>query len=162
MEGISSLQERSQLTFLALTSSPELRFAAYGGFLLLDDQDRVVDIHSVEQGPNSHMSLGFSEPRPWRAEFTKQLDDAGRFQPVTLPELLRAGATQFCWLSPGEVLTVGPENWVPASSGGFLYKRGNDLPPIYFPVEYGVSENDIHVTDVMKRPRRPRVGCCMQ
>jgi hypothetical protein len=60
-----------------------------------------VDIHSVEQGPNSHMSLGFSEPRPWRAEFTKQLDDAGRFQPVTLPELLRAGATQFCWLSPG-------------------------------------------------------------
>ena len=42
MVGIKSLEERQQLAFLAMTSSAELRFAAYGGFLFFDNQDRVV------------------------------------------------------------------------------------------------------------------------
>ena len=77
--------------------------------------------------------LAFGTPQAWRPEFTEQLEGAGRFQPVTLPSLLRDGATHFCWLNAGEELKAAGASWVPAKGGAFLYKmKGKE--PIFFPV----------------------------
>ncbi|OLP74531.1 hypothetical protein AK812_SmicGene45895, partial [Symbiodinium microadriaticum] len=46
--------------------------------------------------------LSFGEPRKWREAYTDVLKTAGRFQPVTLPSLLREGACEFAWVNPKE------------------------------------------------------------
>ena len=53
---------------------------------------------------------------------------------MTLPSLLRDGATHFCWLNAGEELKAAGGSWVPAKEGAFLYKR-KDAPPIFFPLK---------------------------
>ena len=129
MAGMSDLSHHSRLAFLKLTASPDLRFAAYGGFLLLDDAGAVVAVQTVGGGAD----LAFGTPQAWRPEFTEQGEGAGRFQPVTLPSLLRDGATHFCWLNAGEELKAAGASWVPAKGGAFLYKmKGKE--PIFFPV----------------------------
>ena len=132
LEGI----RQSQLSFLALSTSPTLQFAAYGGFLLMDDNDKVLAIQAVASDGDTggDSAITFGPPRPWRGEFTSQLKDAKRFQPVTLPALRNEGATDFCWINPSETLTAGPESWVPAVHGAFLYLM-EDGKAIYFPVE---------------------------
>ena len=129
MAGMAELSYNSRLAFLKLTASPDLRFAAYGGFLHLDDAGTVVAVQTVGGGAD----LAFGAPQAWRPEFTEQLEGAGRFQPVTLPSLLRDGATHFCWLNAGEELKAAGASWVPAKGGAFLYKmKGKE--PIFFPV----------------------------
>ena len=129
MAGMSDLSHHSRLAFLKLTASPDLRFAAYGGFLLLDDAGAVVAVQTVGGGAD----LAFGTPQAWRPEFTEQLEGAGRFQPVTLPSLLRDGATHFCWLNAGEELKAGDTSWMPSKEGAFLYRR-KDAAPLFFPV----------------------------
>ena len=51
---------------------------------------------------------------------------------MTLPELRRHGAEQFCWLAPNESLVVAGEAWCPSSSGGFVYLMSDDELPIFF------------------------------
>ena len=63
-----------------------------------------------------------------------ELQDAGRLQRVTLPNLKRNGAVELCWLGPGEELVSGPERWVPSKTGGFMYLRA-DQSPLYFAVD---------------------------
>ena len=84
-----------------MTSSNELCFAAFGGFLLLDSRGDVIGVQAIVQGESYPDQLVFGEPRSWRKEFTQTLSNDGRFQPVTLPTLLRAGAKEFCWINPG-------------------------------------------------------------
>ena len=110
-----------------MSASPALRFAAYGGFLLLDDDGRVLAAQPIGDGDE----LGFAPPRAWQAQFTPQLEAQQRLQAVTLPVLRRGGATHFCWINPGESFAAGPETWTPAASGAFLYLfKGR--PPLYF------------------------------
>jgi len=174
MEGTQSLQQRSQLSFLGLSTSAELRFAAYGGFLLVDRDNNVVRVQSVDQGDHrGDFRISFGEPRKWRNEFTSQLTAAGRFQPVTLPELHRAGATHFCWLIPGETLTSGPENWSPSSTGAFLYQLDNNQSSVYFPIEIGAAINgetasssdvklyDKNAPDADVTTKSASGGCCV-
>ena len=78
---VAALQSKSQFTFLALTTSAALRFAAYGGFVVLDKAKSVVAVQAVGAGDE----LTFGGPLDWRDEFTAQLRDAGRLVPVTLP-----------------------------------------------------------------------------
>lgn len=99
MHGMAALQKFSRLSFLALTTQPELRFAAHGGYLLLDASGRVVLAQALDDGNQ----LKFDRPRTWKTEFVAPLRNAGRFQPVTLPALQKAGAKEFCWISPNEV-----------------------------------------------------------
>ena len=75
MAGMAELSYNSRLAFLKLTASPDLRFAAYGGFLLLDDAGTVVAVQTVGGGAD----LAFGAPVAWRSEFTEQLEGAGRF-----------------------------------------------------------------------------------
>ena len=87
-------------------------------------------------------TLPSGTPQAWRPEFTEQLEGAGRFQPVTLPSLLRDGATHFCWLNAGEELKAGDTSWMPSKEGAFLYRRKDagapsrqGRPPILFPLK---------------------------
>ena len=121
MAGMSDLSHHSRLAFLKLTASPDLRFAAYGGFLLLDDAGAVVAVQTVGGGadlPSGRRRRGVSSSSSrWPS-----------FQPVTLPSLLRDGATHFCWLNAGEELKAAGASWVPAKGGAFLYKMKGRSP----------------------------------
>ena len=50
MEGTRALAERSQLSFLSISTSSELRFAAYGGFLFCDKDNNVVRPSAPDEG----------------------------------------------------------------------------------------------------------------
>ena len=91
-------------------------------------------LENLEHAPvGGGADLAFGAPQAWRPEFTEQLEGAGRFQPVTLPSLLRDGATHFCWLNAGEELKAGDTSWMPSKEGAFLYRR-KDAAPLFFPV----------------------------
>ena len=47
---------------------------------------------------------------------------------------MKAGALEFCWVNPGDVLRLGPEQWSPSQHGAFLYLRAAGLEPIYVPL----------------------------
>ncbi len=135
VEGIAHLTRTSRMAFLDVTSSAEHQFAAYGGFLLRDATGAVVGVQAVGAPRADGAALAFGPPRAWRHEFTTTLGDAGRFQPVTLPPLLAAGAEQFCWVAPREAFEDGSEIWSPATHGAFLYLRKEPEGPIWFPCE---------------------------
>ena len=137
LAGINELQGSSQYGFLSVTSSPALQVAAYGGFLLLDRRDQVVSVQAIAPSDQS-MALRFGGARAWRGEFTAALEAEGRFQPVTLPVLRAAGADSFCWLSPSESFTSGPEAWAPSMDGAFLY-RMSDGSSVWFPAVPNIS-----------------------
>lgn len=109
--------------------------------MLCDATGDVVRVQAVGAPSPEAASLAFSAPRSWRPEFTQSLKEAGRFQPVTLPALLAAGAEQFCWISPGEAFTYGTESWSPATHGAFLYLMRDANAPLWFPCEAPRSES---------------------
>ena len=163
MEGMAALERRSRLAFLSVTSSVELCFAAYGGFLFLNGKGEVLGVQALVAGEGYDDQLIFGAPQTWRREFTDKLSSAGRFQPVTLPMLLRAGAKEFCWINPGEEIAAGTERWTPSEHGAFLYMMGDDHPHVYYPLEdprqrgpksaskhaSAASENDMTVTPAL-------------
>ena len=118
-----------RLAFLSHSRSPAHCFAAYGGFLLVDKKQKVLRVQALGVGSQ----LRFVDMRAWRPEVMPMLEAAGRLQSVTLPSLLRAGAREFCWISPGEIFTLGPEKWRPSEFGGFLY-RMHGREPAFFDV----------------------------
>ena len=79
-------------------------------------------------------AVAFEGPRKWRTEFTDQLKASGRFQQITLPFMLEAGAREFCWINPGEKLTLGSEVWSPSVQGAFLYLMVSG-DAMYFPTD---------------------------
>ena len=76
-------------------------------------------------------TLRFDAPRRWRPNFLAAVEP--RLQAITLPALLRAGATAFCFLHPREVVSSGTEEWSPSPTGAFLYKL-SDGTALYFPL----------------------------
>jgi hypothetical protein len=119
--------------FLSISTSAELRFAAYGGFLLLDGKGKVVQAQAVGDDRDQATSLCFSEAKTWtRPEILGEMEEAGRLQLVTLPALRARGADKFCWIGAGETFGSGAQQWTPTSSGGFLYLMSGGKEPIYF------------------------------
>jgi len=126
--GISKLDALGALGFVNISASAEQCFFAYGGFLLIDSRSAVVAVQAVGIGDD----LAFGKPQALREEFTKCLDSEDRVRPVTFPPLLRGGARQFCWIAPGEHLTLGTQVWMPSKTGAFLYMRADGESPIFF------------------------------
>jgi len=126
MDAVQAMKKENHVAFLAVSRMAALQFAAYGGWLLLDKADRVLCVESISPviGEGDY-ELPFGEPRTWRHEFTPRLVDEGRFQPVTVPFMLKKGAVKFTWISPGEVLEAGPESWTPSENGAFVYLQRN-------------------------------------
>ena len=152
-----------------LTTSFELMFALYGGFLLRDSAGAVVVVQAITRAstasPSSkrNCSLQFSTPRKWRSEFTQVLSKAGRLQGVTLPELKAAGAEHFCWISPRETFVLGEESWRPATHGAFLYLLKGAASGVWFPCRAPLQvqqtggarareRGDVAVTDAVAGP----------
>ncbi len=107
--------------FLSISTSAELRFAAYGGFLLLDAAGNVVKALAI--GDDQDTALKFAEAKAWcHPESLQHLEEAERLQLVTLPTLRARGAERFCWVGPGETFRNGNESFVPTDVGGFLYQ----------------------------------------
>ena len=154
IEGVSKLDSLAQLGFASVSHSPEQSFFAYGGFLLLDEQGTVITVQAVGVGED----LIFDKPRPWRDTFTRFLDESGRTRPVTLPLLLRGGASEFCWIAPQEELTDGSERWVPSQVGAFLYKRSGGDPALYFPLSSASFRADGFGAQLIQSISRQRSG----
>ena len=137
VEAANRLQQVAQLAFLSLTTEARMLFTAYGGFVFFDQAGAVISLQAVKPviDESDALYLAFSNPRPWRKEYTDALISAGRFQPVTVPHMLAAGAMRFCWVSPGEELQAGPERWTPSVTGAYVYldKAGGSLG--FFPAE---------------------------
>lgn len=74
--------------FMAISSSAELRFAAYGGFLLLDATGNVVMAQALGDTTDDDFNIAFEEPKPWREEFSAQLEVERRLQQVGCAALL--------------------------------------------------------------------------
>jgi len=126
----------SQTDFLEMSCSPELRFVAYGGYLLFDGSGAVVLAQSltfdlVQYGED----LLFERASDYLQQYIEPLRSANRMQKVTLPALWRLGAREFCWISPGEVLSVAGDEWVPSSTGGFVYVMAAEAAPLLFKVK---------------------------
>ena len=137
-KGWRSLKTHTQLAFLSISTSAELAFVAYGGFALLDGSGRTIGVQSIEGAlphGTSTTALHFGAPRAWHTEYTAQLSKQERFQSVTLPFMLKAGAEKFCWINPGEslVLPSGDETWTPGAHGVFLYLMRGSGTPVFFP-----------------------------
>ena len=121
---------------LEVSHAPDTRFALYGGYILLDAGGAVVAVQAITLDPAHGEDLCFEPPRSFRQEYVQPLVDASRFGPVTLPELRRHGALEFCWLMPGETLKdeSGTQTWVPSGTGGFVYimSRDGDNETLFF------------------------------
>ena len=126
MEGMAALERRSRLAFLSVTSSTELCFAAYGGFLFLNGRGEVLGVQGLA-GEGHANQLIFGAPQTWRREFTEKLSSSGRFQPVTLPEL-PAGWRRVLLDQPGEEMVPGLK--VDPAGMAFLYMMGDDHPHV--------------------------------
>jgi len=123
-EELLKMKRSMQLMFLALTTSTKLQFCAYGGFLLIDTNGQVAAVQSVSPViEESDTSLAFGPPQRWDPEFTESLMESGRFQSVTMPFILAAGADTFAWISPGESLAANGKTWTPSKSGAFVYLK---------------------------------------
>jgi len=155
VEGVADLRRQNQTQFLAMSAQAELQFAAYGGYLLLDASDCVVAMQAVS-GETEYMRLNFGAWRKWRPEFTEQLRAAGRFQPVTLPFMIAAGAREFCWINPDEELTAGPEGWTPCQEGAFLYLFANGDAK-WFPVNKPTRDDATPTHTLQKTGRLVRI-----
>ena len=98
-------------------------FGAYA--YLAEDGRTIVAANSVgfpEKGEKGN--LAFSGHRTWNDRYTKALWQAGRFQPVMLSDMLKAGARWYSWIPPYEELTsdtVGDPLWMASKSGCFVY-----------------------------------------
>ena len=135
MRGLShkTLGERFGKTFLDISASADLWFAAYGGFFLINAHDNVVLAQAVGDDTDHATSLDFRAPSSWtRPEYLAVLEEQERLQQVTLPALSARGADRFGWIGAGEVLRGKGVSGVPAPSGGFLYLFSGTQKPIFF------------------------------
>jgi len=138
---------QAQLTFLSLTTSTELGFAAYGGFLLLDTQGQVLCSQAVVDGDAMMFGNQCNDVPEGCIESLKKL---GRLRQVTLPSLLGAGAKEFCWLQPNEKIQLADgsgRSFTPSETGCFIYTQA-DAPPVYFPVTPPAAPHVAFITDV--------------
>jgi hypothetical protein len=128
-------------------AEPLLWFATYGGFVYLEKcgvSTAGVEcigtggfraVAAIAVSPGSGSGLYFQPPQKWTGRFTIDLARKGRFQPITVPLLAKAGAKFFCWINPSERLyanhtddTTSPSPpQVAPRHGAFVYLFGSDM-----------------------------------
>ena len=126
--------------FLAITARPSLSFAAYGGFLLLDDRGEVVEAQVVRGPVLGGMCLTFADAVGCKPVDLAALKSEERLQQVTIPAIRARGAEQFVWLGPQEVVpsVSGDRACEPSPIGGFLYlfNAEDGRAPVFFPLAF--------------------------
>lgn len=91
--------------------------------------------------------LTFEGPHIWKQEFTEQLWNQRRFQPVTLPILREKGAKYFAFIYPYESFSNehNPLAWTPTENGAFVYLFNDDHSPNVYDCYFSVSDNCLGV-----------------
>merc|ERR1712232_693066 len=133
--GIDNLSPNLRSVFLSAQQDANWRFVCYGGFLYFSDEGEVLAANAVGAGSD----LVFGAAQRWRPEYTTTLVSQKRFQPVTLTDILAAGARHFAWIHAGETLVSRCGSWEPAEHGGFVYLFSDDATEtsgrdLFFPV----------------------------
>ena len=75
---------RARLAGFSSFTSPEVQFALHGGFVLLDERNRVLAVQVLVPGEDLH----FEKPRKMPARYAEHLVSGRRLQPVQLFEHL--------------------------------------------------------------------------
>lgn len=132
LHGLELLYERTStrrlLTMLKISTAPELCFALWGGFLLLDANDKVVKTQLLSAAAMSKTGSNISPSAGlWFADAEEVPTGARdemveRFQEVIWPNLVKRKAHKFCWVGAGE--TFGREQWQAPSAGGLVFTVG--------------------------------------
>lgn len=112
-----------------LAMDPDVMFLTVGGYVYFDKDFAVLQMNCVI--PDEEGILRFGPARVWRPEWTAKLRRRRRFRPVTLRKLLQAGAMEFCWVRPNELVAGPSEDGAGFTSnefGAFVYIGGIDVP----------------------------------
>jgi len=109
-------------------SSAEATFLKFGGYVYFDRDSRAIQTNSIAPAALGSLGLTFGRAQILPQGAMEMLTRQGRFQEVTLPPLVSAGATHFAWVRPHEFAET-----VASEDGAFAYKF-QSAPPKYFPV----------------------------
>lgn len=150
-------------TVPAMEHSAALKsFLTVGGFLFFNSEGHVIGTTTPGRpGKGDASGLHFGDPQRWRREWTQSLAEQGRFQPVTMREIVALGARMFCWLRPNEVIEDGDGQPLPNQPkipyGGLVYLFREEVMSAeadvaldrYFPVALaGKGADEVEVTSL--------------
>eukprot|EP00928_Gymnodinium_smaydae_P062644 TRINITY_DN46461_c0_g1_i1.p1 TRINITY_DN46461_c0_g1~~TRINITY_DN46461_c0_g1_i1.p1 ORF type:complete len:475 (+),score=59.61 TRINITY_DN46461_c0_g1_i1:51-1475(+) len=124
-------------------------FLENGGFMYFNDASACVRVLAVRDVHDGETEIKFDKPQLLDPAFVDSLRKAKRFHPVTVSFLLERGATEYVWISPGEIDS--------APHGGFAYICDSDPSTVamcdwlcFFPSAVGkVPLNSTHLVDDM-------------
>jgi len=131
----------------AKESSAVKDFLVVGGFIFLDEDQRIVKVTTVLLNTDKRGGLQFGPKQKWDPAWTKALIGDGRFHRVTIGPLKQAGAQLFCWLRPGEIFEsedgqpLGSQPHVPHGGFAYLFHEMSSMSAqelavdCYFPIE---------------------------
>lgn len=114
----------TELQSLMAMNEPDLCFLLRGGFLYFNKAGECVTISSLV--PSGVGWLSFGPPKPWFSDWTLGFRKKERFAPVTIKALSAAGATEYCWITPNEVL--GGQSICPFGGFAYLFPNGLQTP----------------------------------
>lgn len=80
---------------------PDVLFLMHGGFVFFGASGKVLGIFTVVH--EARGGIRFGKPRAWEEQWTYAIESR-RFQAVTHPGLLEAGARKFAWVNPREII----------------------------------------------------------
>lgn len=111
-------------------------FLSAGGFMYFDEAGEIVGVTTVGQWRDDCDKVGvhFGEKQLWESGWTLALKEDARFQKNTFQQMKNMGATNVCWICPGEKLKGGTH--VPDLQWGAFVYLFEDHPWLdcYFPV----------------------------
>ncbi|CAF1116590.1 unnamed protein product [Rotaria magnacalcarata] len=124
--GFTQLSEKRKATInrKLARGDPDYTFLALGGFAYFRFDKYSVKTLQINCLVKADNGLHFDGPYSWQSEYTKHLSKEGRFQDVTISELIDVGIKYYCFINPNERLKSSRRNgvvWTPAPNGGFVY-----------------------------------------
>mmetsp|Transcript_82023 Transcript_82023/g.248736 ORF Transcript_82023/g.248736 Transcript_82023/m.248736 type:complete len:966 (-) Transcript_82023:57-2954(-) len=100
---------------------PDVAFLSMGGCVFFDENSEAIAMHAAM--PTAGAGLAFGPPRRWKPAWTEAIMRVNRWHPVTRLELQQAGAMDFCFIGPQEVIggTLDSGGAVIGKLGAFVY-----------------------------------------
>jgi len=137
---MGSFDEQSRAYFAITT--PESAFFVFGGFVYMDAAGEVVAVMSLSAGSG----LGFGQREQLQPEILPAL--RGRWQPVTVPDMVRRGARKYAWIPPNEEVCAAAGKWKAPPYGCFAYifhddEGAEDERDCYFPVAEMSTQGEV-------------------
>ncbi|CAF1077633.1 unnamed protein product [Rotaria magnacalcarata] len=130
-----SQKKKAEIDQKLASDDPDYTFLALGGFAYFRFDNCTFKKLQINSLVKADSGLNFNGPHRWQAEYTEHLFNEGRFQDVTISELLELGIKYYCFINPREKLKSSQPDgaiWIPADNGGFVYLYDmKGMPHIY-------------------------------